>query len=176
MPSHSHSKPPPFPVRLECVSWQLVRHHLQQGALRFEDSALKHIRGLRADDFESRFCIATRLEDLIEVIGLIHYRLTFDDLYFEYIRVREAYRSRDIERRMLTEVVTHPACIGRRRLHFSAMAKGGDAWLRHLEWLRDNVQRLCGTSFVVDSKPMPWRTAPPPGSAPEISGISIECL
>lgn len=150
----SSSKPPPFPIRLECVSWQLVQHHLRHGALRFEEDALKHLRLLQPTDHASRFCIATRPEDLIEVLGVTHYRVTDDDLFFEYIGVREAYRCRGIGRKMLTEVVTHPTCIGLPRIHFAAVSEGGDALIRHLEWLRDNVQRLCGTPFALDAKPM----------------------
>lgn len=145
----SCSKPPPFPVRLECVSWQLVQHHIKHGALRFEDDALKYLRSLPPTDPASRFCIATQPEDLIEVLGVTHYRVTDDDLYFEYIRVRAGYRQRGIARKMLTEVVTHPACIALPRIHFSAVSQGGEALLRHLEWLRDKVQRPCGTHFAL---------------------------
>lgn len=140
---------PSFPLRLECISWQLVQHHLALGALRFEADALEHLRLLDPGDHESRFCIATGPEDLIAVLGVIHYRVSDDDLYFEYIRVREACRYRGIGRRMLTEVVTHPACIGLARIHFTSGSQGGDAMLRHLQWLRDKVPRLCGTSFAV---------------------------
>lgn len=151
----STSKLPPLPVRLECVSWQFVQHHMMYGALRFEDDALKHIRLLHPRDCESRFCIATGLEDLIEVLGMIHYRVTYDDLYFEYIRVREAYWCRGIGKKMITEVVTHPTCICLRRIHFTSISNAGDALVRHLEWLRGNVQHLCGTQFELDAKPMP---------------------
>lgn len=146
----SSSKPPSFPVRLECISWQLVQHHMRHGALRFEDDALKYIRLLQPTDYASYFCIATRLEDLIEVLGVTHYRVTDDDLFFEFIRVREAYRHRDIGRKMVTEVVTHPSCICLSRIHFTSVSEGGDALVHHLEWLRDNVQRLCGTPFALD--------------------------
>lgn len=136
---------------------------MRHGALQFEDDVLKHIRLLQPTDYESRFCIATRPEDLIEVLGVTHYRVTDDDLFFEYIRVREAYRYRDIGRKMLTEVVTHPTCIGLPRIHFTPVSKGGEALLRHLEWLRDNVQRLCGKPFALDAKPMPRRSEQAPG-------------
>lgn len=133
---------------------------MRHGALRFEDDALKHLRLLQPTDQESRFCIATRSDDLIEVLGVTRYRVTDNDLFFEYIRVREAYRWRGIGRKMLTEVVTHPSCIALPRIHFISVSAGGDALLRHLEWLRDNVQRLCGTPFAVHAKPMPCRSAP----------------
>lgn len=153
----SPAKPPPFPVRLECISWQLVQHHLLHGALRFEDDVLKHLRQLPPSDGESHVCIATQPDDLIEVLGVIHYRLTDADLFFEYIRVREAYRCRDIGRKMITEVVTHPACISLPRIHMVWIAEGGNALVRHLEWLRDNVPRLCGTPFELDASPVPGR-------------------
>lgn len=141
------SKPPPLAVRLECVSWQLVQHHLRHGALRFENDALQHIRLLHPKDRESHFCLATRPDDLIEVVGMIHYRVICDDLHFEHIRVRKSYRQREIGRRMITEVVTHPVCIGIRRIHWRAGAKGCEALTHHLERLRDPVQGLSGTTF-----------------------------
>lgn len=140
-------KQPPLPIRLECVSWQLVQHHLRHGALRLENAALQHIGLLHPTDRASHFCLATRPDDLIEVVGIIHYRVTFDDLYFEYIRVRKPYRQRDVGRRMITEVVTHPACIGLRRIHWAAGAKGSEALIHHLECLRDHGQDLSGTTF-----------------------------
>jgi ribosomal protein S18 acetylase RimI-like enzyme len=124
-----------------------VQHHLRHGALRFEDDAFQHIRSLHPKDRESHFCLATRPDDLIEVVGMIHYRVTCDDLYFEYIRVRKAYRLRDVARRMITEVVTHPACIGLRRIHWAAGEKGSAALIQHLERLRSHVQGLSGTTF-----------------------------
>lgn len=123
---------------------------MMHGAFRFEDDALEYLRLLDPADHESHVCIATGLEDLIEVLGMIHYRVTDDDLYFEYIGVRKACWYRDIGRRMVTEVVTHPACIALRRIHFTSCSEAGDALVRHLEWVRDHVPRLCGTPFVLD--------------------------
>lgn len=154
----SSRKLPSLPVRLECVSWQFVQHHLTHGALRIEAAALSHIRWLSPADAESHFCLATLADEPIEVIGVIHYRVTYDDLYFEYIRVREAYRHHGIGRQMITDVVMHPTCIGISRIHWTAGTDGGDALIRHLEWLRDNVRRLCGTPFKLDAKPLPWRS------------------
>lgn len=150
MPSFSTT--PPFPVRLECVSWQLVQHHMKHGALRFEDDALKYLSSLPPIDDASRFCIATQLEDLIEVVGVIHYRVTDADLFFESIRVRETHRRRGIAHKMLTEVVNHPACSALPRIHFTSPSQEGNALLRHLEWLRDSAQRPCGTPFVLETK------------------------
>lgn len=149
-----------LPVSLECVSWQLVQHHLAHGALRFEAAALSHIRWLSPADAESHFCLATLADDPIEVIGMLHYRVTYDDLYFEYIHVREACRRHGIGRQMITDVVMHPTCIGISRIHWTAGTDGGDALIRHLEWLRDNVRRLCGTPFQLDAKPVPWKSRP----------------
>lgn len=120
--------------------------------MRFEDEAREYLSTLQPTDHPSHFCIATRPEDFIEVIGLIHYRVTDADLFFEYIRVRESCRQRGIARKMLTEVVNHPACLGIPRLHFSPESKQGNALLRHLEGLRDSVERPCGTPFVLETK------------------------
>jgi GNAT superfamily N-acetyltransferase len=148
----SPAEPARLPIHLECVSWHLVQHHLLHGALRLEPAAVRHIRLLRPTDDESHFCLATLADAPIAVLGLVHYRVTYDDLYFAYIRVREAYRHRGIGRRMLSEVVAHPTCIHLSRLHWAAGTNGGEALIRHLEWLRDNGRRLCGTPFqlIVD--------------------------
>lgn len=140
-------KPPPLAVHLECVSWRLVRHHIAHGALRFENEVARYLQQLAATDRESRFCLATGAEDPIEVIGVLHYRVADDDLYFDYIRVREAYWQRGIGRRMVTEVLTHPTCIRLSRVHWGVGAAGGEGLIRHLEWARENVRRLCGTPF-----------------------------
>lgn len=140
-------KPPPLAVHLECVSWRFVRHHVAHGALRFENEVVQYLQQLAAIDRESRFCLATTAEDPIEVVGVLHYRVADDDLYFDYIRVREAYWQRGVGRRMVTEVLTHPTCIRLSRVHWGVGPAGGEGLIRHLEWARENVRRLCGTPF-----------------------------
>jgi GNAT superfamily N-acetyltransferase len=139
--------PPSLPVHLECVSWQLVQHHLRHGALRFEATAGDYLARLAPSDTASHFCIATGDDDPITVVGMLHYRLARDDLDFAGIQVRADYRRRGIGRRMITEVVTHPTCIHLAHIHWSAGAAECTGLIHHLEWLRDNARRLCGTSF-----------------------------
>jgi len=127
----------------------LVQHHLRFKALRFDAEAQAYLNALQAADDESFFCLATNTDDAIEVIGMTHYRLTGDDLYFEHVAVREAFRQREVGRRMLTEVVSHPTCLRVGRIHWSCPAEDGSGLVRHLAWLRDHTPRLCGTSFAL---------------------------
>ncbi|HEX6735944.1 MAG TPA: GNAT family N-acetyltransferase [Azonexus sp.] len=141
--------PATLPIHLECVSWQLVQHHLLHGALRFEAVACDYLRSVPPADRSARFCLATRIDEPIEVLGLLQYRVGRDDLYFDYVRVRESCRQRGIGRHMVTEVVMHPTCLQLGRLHWMAGGNGCETLIRHLEHLRDHGRRLCGTSFRV---------------------------
>lgn len=141
------SPPAHPPVHLECVSWHLVQHHLGHGALRFEPEVLDHLRCLPATDASLHFCLATFADSPIDVVGMLQYRLAANDLHFEYIRVRESCRRHGIGRHLLTEVVTHPTCIHLARLHWMAETAGCEPLVQHLEWLRNNVRRRCGTRF-----------------------------
>lgn len=143
----TESAPQPLAIHLECVSWQLVQHHRQHGALRFDAAANAYLASLAASDPASHFCIATVADDPIAVVGLLHYRLAPDDLNLVRIMVRADSRRRAIGRRMITEVVSHPICIQLSRVHWPAVAGECAGLIRHLEWLRDNVRRLCGTPF-----------------------------
>jgi GNAT superfamily N-acetyltransferase len=141
------SAPPPLAIYLECVSWPLVKHHQRHGALRFDAAASAYLASLVASEPASHFCIATVADDPIAVAGLLHYRLAPDDLHFVHILVRDDCRRRGIGRRMIAEVVLHPTCIQLSRVHWPAVTGECAGLLHHLEWLRDNVRRLCGTPF-----------------------------
>ena len=158
----------PLAVHLECVSWQLVQHHRQHGALRFDTAASAYLATLAPDEPASHFCLATAVDDPIAVVGLLHYHLQPDDLHFLAILVRADCRRRGIARRMIDEVVTHPTCIHVARLHWPADSGPCGGLIRHLEWLRDNVRRLCGTSFrVLRARPVPAVGSPAPAAGGE---------
>jgi hypothetical protein len=143
------SAPPPLALHLECVSWPLVQHHQQHGALRFDADASAYLASLAASEPASHFCIATMADDPIAVVGLLHYRLAPDDLHFVRILVQADCQLRAIGRRMITEVVSHPTCIQVSRIHWPAAEGECAGLISHLQWLRDNVRRLCGTPFVL---------------------------
>lgn len=134
-------------VQLECVSWLLVQHHREHGALRFTAAADAYLATVAPNDRMSRFCLATGRDDPIAVVGLLHYRQGADDLHFIRLIVNDECRGSDLGRRMITEVVTHPTCMHLSRIYWPVSAADSDDPVHHLERLRDFGQRLCGTTF-----------------------------
>lgn len=149
-------------LTLECMSLQTVRHHLQHDALRMEPDFVCDTEWFQPHP-SIRACIATPASDPRTVVGMTIYRLEDEALHFASVRVSEAYRRQGVAKRLLAEVIKHPANMLVRRIIWPATSAGGEALIRHLRWLGSHADRICGTGFTVEVEAHPRSRPPAPG-------------
>lgn len=141
-----------FAITLECLSAPTVQHHLTHNALRFEQDFINDL-GCYSDEVSTKVCLATLASDPRVVVGMVIFRANEYSLYFGFIRVSRDFQRLGLAKRMVTYVIQYPLnmCIG--RVWWTAGSDGGEALIRHLEWLQCNANRLCGTPFELEATP-----------------------